>query len=190
MGLHMPLMISLACLSVLLAPAAGGVDEGQCSELLLRFQAHQAELDARSAAPVPGAPPPLFFLHVPRTAGKAYYSCFLKPAFEPSRRCFVSYDELRLNASAAQCELLVSHDDYSALQVRRRGWVGCDALRAGRANVHRCLWRVEAQRMRGGWAGAAARVLSSQPPRRGGTPPHPALPPSTPRRRCGRARTC
>ncbi|GAB4820624.1 hypothetical protein N2152v2_007670 [Parachlorella kessleri] len=55
----------------------------------------------------------LFFLHVPRTAGKTYYTCFLKAALPPSKRCVRSYDKLRLNLSAPSCTLLSSHDDLS-----------------------------------------------------------------------------
>lgn len=56
----------------------------------------------------------LFFLHVPRTAGRTFFSCFLKQAIPPSKRCAKSYDVLRLNVSVADCGLLSSHDDYSA----------------------------------------------------------------------------
>eukprot|EP00887_Chlorella_sp_A99_P001428 scaffold8.g1428.t1 len=45
----------------------------------------------------------LFFLHVPRTAGKTYFSCFVKPAYPPSKRCAMSYDVLRLNVSSEAC---------------------------------------------------------------------------------------
>ena len=55
----------------------------------------------------------LFFLHVPRTAGRTFHSCFLKTATPPSRRCEKSYDVLRLNASISSCGLLSSHDDMS-----------------------------------------------------------------------------
>jgi hypothetical protein len=60
----------------------------------------------------------LFFIHVPRTAGKTYASCFMKAAHPPSKRCAVSYDELRYNISSKGCALLISHEDYSATQVR------------------------------------------------------------------------
>ncbi len=55
----------------------------------------------------------VFFLHVPRTAGRTYNSCFLKQAFAPSQRCARSYDMLRYNVSLPTCKLLTSHDDYS-----------------------------------------------------------------------------
>lgn len=58
----------------------------------------------------------LYFLHIPRTAGRTYGACFLKQAWAPSRRCAKSYDVLRLNQSVPDCGLLSSHDDYSVLQ--------------------------------------------------------------------------
>ena len=58
----------------------------------------------------------VFFLHVPRTAGRTYYFCFMKLATPPSRRCEKSYDVLRLNSSIPDCGLLGSHDDLSVMQ--------------------------------------------------------------------------
>ncbi|GBG65644.1 hypothetical protein CBR_g51944 [Chara braunii] len=55
----------------------------------------------------------LFFLHVPRTGGRSYHHCFLKPMFTPLERCPRSYDMLRLNLGQPRCHLLSSHDDYS-----------------------------------------------------------------------------
>jgi len=59
----------------------------------------------------------IFFLHVPRTAGKTYASCFLRAALPASQRCSPSYDLLRLNVSQEGCRYLVSHDDYSLTSV-------------------------------------------------------------------------
>lgn len=58
----------------------------------------------------------LYFLHIPRTAGRTYGACFLKQAWAPSRRCAKSYDVLRLNTSIPNCGLLSSHDDFSVSQ--------------------------------------------------------------------------
>lgn len=55
----------------------------------------------------------LFFLHVPRTAGRSFWSCFLFKAYPPSQKCVKSYDSLRLELSRPDCQLLASHDDYS-----------------------------------------------------------------------------
>ena len=76
-----------------------------------------ADLDRRDGAQnLPASDPQkmLFFLHIPRTAGRTYHSCFLKLAHPPSKRCAKSYDVLRLNVSTGSCGLLSSHDDYSA----------------------------------------------------------------------------
>ena len=69
---------------------------------------------ARQAPPKPTQM--LYFLHIPRTAGRTYGACFLKQAWAPSRRCAKSYDVLRLNTSMPNCGLLSSHDDYSVSQ--------------------------------------------------------------------------
>lgn len=82
-----------------------------CRDTLRLFGArHQA-------APAPSAPNSmLYFLHIPRTAGRTYGACFLKQAWAPSRRCAKSYDVLRLNSSVSDCGLLSSHDDFSVSQ--------------------------------------------------------------------------
>ena len=57
----------------------------------------------------------LYFLHVPRTAGRTSHNCFLMPMIPPSRRCAKSYDGIKYNISVPDCGLLSSHDDYSAM---------------------------------------------------------------------------
>ena len=58
----------------------------------------------------------LFFLHVPRTAGRSFRKCFLGKAFPPSERCENSYQGVSLNQTNPKCRLLSSHDDLSLLQ--------------------------------------------------------------------------
>ncbi|KAK3267475.1 hypothetical protein CYMTET_23969, partial [Cymbomonas tetramitiformis] len=58
----------------------------------------------------------LFFLHVPRTAGRTFNSCLLKSAIPPSQRCPKSYDRFRFDTQNANCYLLSSHDDYSLVE--------------------------------------------------------------------------
>jgi len=60
----------------------------------------------------------VFFLHVPRTAGKTYSTCFLGPSFKPSERCMPGYDYFRYPNSQEGCRYMVSHDDLSVLDVR------------------------------------------------------------------------
>ena len=82
-----------------------------CRNILRGFGArHQAT----TSQPDPGQM--LYFLHIPRTAGRTYGACFLKQAWAPSRRCAKSYDVLRLNNSVSDCGLLSSHDDFSVSQ--------------------------------------------------------------------------
>lgn len=63
----------------------------------------------------------IFFLHVPRTAGRSFYSCFLHAAFPPSHRCAASYGAFRLEASAPRCQVISSHDDYSVTDFMPHG---------------------------------------------------------------------
>jgi hypothetical protein len=60
----------------------------------------------------------VFFLHVPRTAGKTYATCFLGPSLKPSERCMPAYDYFRYPNSQEGCRYMVSHDDLSVLDVR------------------------------------------------------------------------
>ncbi len=85
------------------------IDQDEC-EVLVR------DIEGRGAgrAAKPDANKMLFFLHIPRTAGRTFHSCFLKLAHPPSKRCAKSYDVLRVNVSTGSCGLLSSHDDYSA----------------------------------------------------------------------------
>lgn len=57
----------------------------------------------------------LYFLHVPRTAGRTTHNCFMMPATPPSRRCAKSYDGLKYDISMPDCGLISSHDDFSAM---------------------------------------------------------------------------
>lgn len=57
----------------------------------------------------------LYFLHVPRTAGRTTHNCFLLPSTPPSRRCAKSYDGLKYDISLPDCGLIASHDDFSAM---------------------------------------------------------------------------
>lgn len=59
----------------------------------------------------------LYFLHIPRTAGRTFHTCLLRPAFPFNKRCPKSYDHLRVNTSVPNCFLLSSHDDYSVVDL-------------------------------------------------------------------------
>ena len=85
----------------------------ECRQALFAF-GKQHKAAAGQADPEPKLM--LYFLHIPRTAGRTFGACFLKQAWAPSRRCAKSYDVLRLNSSMPNCGLLSSHDDYSVIQ--------------------------------------------------------------------------
>ncbi|WOL17143.1 protein-tyrosine sulfotransferase-like isoform X2 [Canna indica] len=57
----------------------------------------------------------LFFLHIPRTGGRAYFHCFLRKLYTSSQECPRSYDKLRFDPSKPNCRLTVAHDDYSLM---------------------------------------------------------------------------
>ncbi|CAN1833290.1 Protein-tyrosine sulfotransferase [Linum perenne] len=57
----------------------------------------------------------LFFLHVPRTGGRAYFHCFLRKLYSTADECPRSYDKLRFNPRKLRCRLMVNHDDYSMI---------------------------------------------------------------------------
>lgn len=57
----------------------------------------------------------VFFLHIPRTAGRTLHTCLLKKGTPPSRHCPKAYDHLRINVSLPNCFLLTSHDDFSVV---------------------------------------------------------------------------
>lgn len=84
------------------------IKQFSCEDVEVFVQQHAAAVTGP-----PNSSHMLFFLHLPRTAGRTYHSCFLKTATPPSRRCEKSYDVLRLNASIPSCGLLSSHDDMS-----------------------------------------------------------------------------
>ncbi|KAL2485681.1 Protein-tyrosine sulfotransferase [Abeliophyllum distichum] len=57
----------------------------------------------------------LFFLHIPRTGGRAYFHCFLRKLYSNSQECPRSYDKLRVDTRKPNCRLLSTHDDYSIM---------------------------------------------------------------------------
>ena len=98
-----------------LAPGAlaRAPDEGACAA---HMQAWTEAQTRRFPADRPQDPRRmLYFLHVPRTAGRTTHNCFLMPMTPPSRRCAKSYDGIKYNISVPDCGLLSSHDDHSAM---------------------------------------------------------------------------
>ena len=58
----------------------------------------------------------LYFLHVPRTAGRSFHWCFLKPAFAPNALCGNQYMGVKMDPSDPRCHFLATHDDYSLVE--------------------------------------------------------------------------
>lgn len=85
----------------------------ECRSAMKTWIARQREIfpDDRPADPHKM----LYFLHVPRTAGRTTHNCFMMPATPPSRRCARSYDGLKYDISIPDCGLISSHDDFSAM---------------------------------------------------------------------------
>ena len=100
-------------------PAERQALQMDCQQNVQEFIQRNADMvkkHASSSSPASNPEDMLFFLHVPRTAGRTFFSCFLKLGLPPSRRCAKSYDLLRLNVSMSGCGLLSSHDDYSVAE--------------------------------------------------------------------------
>lgn len=101
-----------ALLLVLVAPQhAAGEGTSDCHALMQDFYA----FNQKEAAPYTGDNM-VYFLHIPRTAGRTYHNCFLKQGFPPSKRCPRAYDHLRINFTVPRCHLLSSHDDFSVVE--------------------------------------------------------------------------
>ncbi len=107
-------MVVWACLiSCLLEPATGSNGD-DCGSLVDAFaKKYQAVPVSTEGQRGHGVDPFVFFLHVPRTAGKTYSTCFLSPAVPPSETCLPGYDRYRLKQSLPDCRYYTSHDDLS-----------------------------------------------------------------------------
>jgi hypothetical protein len=86
----------------------------ECTNLMHAYRA----FTAREPAPFQGPEGDslLYFLHIPRTAGRTFHVCLLRQATPPDRRCPKSYDHLRVDVSLPKCHLLSSHDDFSVVE--------------------------------------------------------------------------
>lgn len=85
----------------------------QCSTIVNEYlQRHHKE-----PSPYTSDDQLVYFLHVPRTAGRTLHSCLLKLGMEPKKRCPKAYDHLRINFTVPNCHLLSSHDDYSVVSM-------------------------------------------------------------------------
>ncbi|GLU02498.1 hypothetical protein SLE2022_197470 [Rubroshorea leprosula] len=105
----------LLLFSVYIAVNAASVkaDFGHCEIAVKKWAAssldHQVKQDKHTLKDL------LFFLHVPRTGGRAYFHCFLRKLYSKSQECPHSYDKLQFDPSKTRCGLLATHDDYSLM---------------------------------------------------------------------------
>ena len=89
-----------------------------CPQLVSDFEVKYNAIRV-SPAKGKGKDPFIFFLHVPRTAGKTYGTCFINAGMKPSERCLPGYDTReRYRQSLDGCRFYVSHDDLSFIDVR------------------------------------------------------------------------
>lgn len=112
-AMSMALLRLFLLFAAALPRAAPQSDDVSCGRIVTEYFARQVPVTA-TRNPQDHV---IFFLHVPRTAGRTYNSCFLKQAFPPSQRCARSYDRLRYNVSLPSCKLLSSHDDFSIVSL-------------------------------------------------------------------------
>ncbi|GFR48031.1 hypothetical protein Agub_g9863 [Astrephomene gubernaculifera] len=108
------------CALALVGLALLGLAQPSLSQTAHECQAltdHYLEKHHKEAVPYTGSNM-VYFLHVPRTAGRTFHSCLLKTVTHPARRCPKAYDHLRLsNMSMPNCYLLSSHDDFSVVSM-------------------------------------------------------------------------
>lgn len=103
----------LICLGLLAwsSPPAAAAAATDCKALLQEYY----KANSKEAAPYTGNNM-VYFLHIPRTAGRTFYSCLLRIGTPGRRRCPKAYDHLRINTELPQCYLLSSHDDFSVVE--------------------------------------------------------------------------
>ena len=105
---------ALVLLVLLVAPPALS-SSMECQHAMDDYlQKHHKEATAYTG---PDSQQMVYFLHVPRTAGRTFHSCLLKLSTPPRRRCPKAYDHLRLNVTSPNCYLLSSHDDFSVVSM-------------------------------------------------------------------------
>jgi hypothetical protein len=95
----------------LLAWSTSAGAETDCKALLQEYY----KANTKEAVPYTGNNM-VYFLHIPRTAGRTFYSCLLRIGTPGRRRCPKAYDHLRINTDLPQCYLLSSHDDFSVVE--------------------------------------------------------------------------
>lgn len=179
------LIFSMLLMCTALMAAAFDSSPEECAALRTAFEArHWTQLDGPPAG-AEASPPQLYFIHIPRTAGKTCFTCFLKAATPPSQRCLKAYDSPRLDLDSPNCTLISSHDDYSltAVSTPHPGWQGARGAAPCACTQPSQLtqWQRAAERC---WAGSCGWASWPRPCRERGTPPHLPFPAPCPRT-CG-----
>ncbi|WIA33262.1 hypothetical protein OEZ86_006403 [Tetradesmus obliquus] len=82
-----------------------------CKSLLQEYY----KFNHKEAAPYTGENL-VYFLHIPRTAGRTFHSCLLRLGTPGRKRCPKAYDHLRIDFKVPNCQLLSSHDDFSVVE--------------------------------------------------------------------------
>lgn len=96
--------------------ARAAADVQRCEELATTWVSEQrADYERRRQQDAEGEDF-LFFLHVPRTAGRSFHFCFLKTCFDAKAACENQYNGVKIDPSDAKCKFLATHDDYSLVQ--------------------------------------------------------------------------
>lgn len=109
---HLLLLLWLPTLSSL-PSTASTTHDAACAPIVDAFltkRAHQLRFPLDNP---PLASKFVFFLHVPRTAGRSFWHCFLAKPFAGTHRCAPAYTAFKLEASRSQCQAITSHDDFS-----------------------------------------------------------------------------
>lgn len=100
------LLLSLAVIQTAISSTST-----DCRALLQEYY----KFNSKEAAPYTGDNL-VYFLHVPRTAGRTFHSCLLRLGTPGSKRCPKAYDHLRIDFKVPNCYLLSSHDDFSVVE--------------------------------------------------------------------------
>lgn len=172
-------MRSLSALLALMGAAAAAAATvpapsplATCVDDVLEFvrAADAAIAAAGNATPPTRNPPPLFHLHIPRTAGRTLHACLLTLAVKPSERCARAYGPGGGDKAARGpgCGLLASHDDASLLPLLP---AGTDVVVQVRHPLARVLSAYEFATESAALAAAGLAGVAAAPPRKPGAPP-------------------
>jgi hypothetical protein len=105
------LLFAVLLVVVALQSASSEQQQQDCKSLLQEYY----QFNHKEAAPFTGDNL-VYFLHIPRTAGRTFHSCLLRLGTPGRKRCPKAYDHLRIDFQVPKCNLLSSHDDFSVVE--------------------------------------------------------------------------